>query len=190
MRGRPSPHWKIVPQTYEPVADKALTHRFDSLGIEWQFGENIDWAFNPTTQPDSKWPQNHEWTWQFNRHNQWVSLAAAFYDTQDEKYAREFAAELRSWVVDCPVPLDKVENGPYSRWRTIEAGIRAGTTWPEIFPRFLTAKAFDDDALILMLKSFVDHAEYLMKFHTVGNWLTMEANGLYHIGALFPEFKD
>jgi heparinase II/III-like protein len=39
-------------------------------------------------------------------------------------------------------------------------------------------------------KSFVEHAQYLMKFHRQGNWLTMEANGLYHVGALFPEFTD
>jgi len=41
-----------------------------------------------------------------------------------------------------------------------------------------------------MVKSFVEHAQYLMKFHMRGNWLTMEANGLYHVGALFPEFTD
>jgi hypothetical protein len=197
MRMRPSPHWEINPQSIgrtldadETEADKALEHRFNSLEIEWQFGKSIDWAFNPTTQPGSKWPRNHEWTWQFNRHLQWVALARAFYATGDEKYAREFVAELGSWVHDCPVPLGKVQNGFFSPWRTIEAGIRAGTTWPQIFPRVLGAKSFDDAALVQMLKSFVDHAEYLMKFHTGGNWLTMEANGLYSIGALFPEFKD
>ena len=197
MRTRPSPHWEINPQEVghnltgrETEADKALLHRFDSLGIEWQFGKSIDWAFNPTTQPGSKWPRNNEWTWQFNRHQQWLALAKAYYATDDEKYAREFVAELGSWIHDCPVPLDKVQNEPLSRWRTIEAGIRAGNTWPEIFPRILAAKSFDDAALVQMLKSFVDHAEYLMKFHTGGNWLTMEANGLYNVGALFPEFKD
>ncbi len=59
-----------------------------------------------------------------------------------------------------------------------------------MFPRFLAAKAFDDDALGLMVKSFVEHAQYLTKFHRQGNWLTMEANGLYHVGALFPEFTE
>jgi len=67
----------------------------------------------------------------------------------------------------------------------LRPAIRTGTVWPEVFPRFLDARAFDDSALVLMLKSFVDHAEYLTKFHTGGNWLTMEANGLYHIGAMF-----
>jgi hypothetical protein len=196
MRNRPMPHWDIDPtkvglqpgaETAE--ADEALRHKFDNLGIKWQFGNTIDWKFNPTTQPGSKWPRNHEWTWSLNRHVFWVALAKAYYDTGDEKYAREIGAELTSWVRDCPVP-DKMDNAPYSRWRTIEAGIRMGTTWPEIYPRILHAKAFSDADFVLMLKSCVDHAHYLMKFHTERNWLTMEENGLYTVGALFPEFKD
>jgi hypothetical protein len=197
MRHRPSPRWDFDPFSVgknpkyrDAAAENALAHRFNSIGIEWQFGDTIDWAFNPTTQADSKWPRNHEWTWQLNRHTTWEDLGRAFYATGDEKYAREFAAELKSWIQDCPVPIEKAANGPFSRWRTIEAGIRAGTVWPEVFPRFLAAKAFDDDAVVLMVKSYVEHAQYLTQFHTRGNWLTMEANGLYHAGALFPEFKD
>ncbi len=90
MRTRPWPHWNIEPramdrtaQTNEPEADNALAHLIDNLGITWQFGEKIDWAFNPTTQPDSKWPRNHEWTWGLNRHFQWPALARAFYATGD-----------------------------------------------------------------------------------------------------------
>ena len=196
FRTRAMPRWGLDPRAVgrEPRfrdtgAENALKHRFSSIGIPWQFGEAIDWSFNPTTQPDSKWPRNHEWTWQLSRHPMWLDLARAFYATGDEKYAREFVAELQSWVHDCPVPLDAPENRALSRWRTIEAGIRTGTVWPEVFPRFLSAKAFDDEALVLMLKSWVEHAQYLTKFQTHGNWLTMEANGLYHVGALFPEFS-
>jgi len=197
FRTRQTPRWGLDPRAIgrEPRfrstgAENALKHRFTSIGIPWQFGDTIDWAFNPTTQPDSKWPRNHEWTWQLSRHPMWLDLGRAFYATGNEKYAREFVAELQSWVHDCPVPLDAPANVAFSRWRTIEAGIRAGTVWPEVFPRFLAAKAFDDEALVLMVKSFVEHAQYLMKFHMQGNWLTMEANGLYHVGALFPEFTD
>jgi len=171
-------------------ADKALEHRFNSIDIEWEFGDQIDWGFNPTTQPDSKWPRNNEWTWQLSRHAMWVDLSNAYRATGDEKYAREFVVELQSWVHDCPVPLARPANGAFSKWRTIEAGIRTGSVWPEVFFRFVPAKAFDDEAVVLMVKSFVEHAQYLTKFHTSGNWLTMEANGLYHVGALFPEFKD
>ena len=197
LRTRTTPRWEMDPkaigrdrQFRDSGAENALKHRFTSIGIPWQFGQEIDWAFNPTTQPDSKWPRNHEWTWQLSRHAAWLDLARAYYATGDERYAREFVAELRSWVRDCPVPLDAPANVPASRWRTIEAGIRTGSVWPEVFPRFLAAQAFDDEALLLMVKSFVEHAQYLLKFPTRGNWLTMEANGLYHVGALFPEFTD
>src|SRR4029077_20548190 len=84
IRTRLSPQWEIDPRAVghdvghpEPEAAQVLAHRLNSLGIEWQFGETIDWAFNPTTQPGSKWPRNHEWTWQLNRHNAWQALARA-----------------------------------------------------------------------------------------------------------------
>ncbi len=133
FRTRQIPGWGLDPHAVgrEPRfrssgADNALKHRFTSIGIPWQFGDKIDWAFNPTTQPDSKWPRNHEWTWQLSRHAVWLDLARAFYATGDEKYAREFVAELQELVHDCPVPLDKPANVAFSRWRTIEAGIRTG----------------------------------------------------------------
>lgn len=197
MRSRNTSQWVFDPALVgkDPEydtgeAEKAMTHLLRSIGIEWQFGDKIDWAFNPTTQPDSKWPRNHEWTWQLSRHPMWLDLCRAYYATGDEKYAREFVNQLKSWVTDCPVPADTVENVAFSRWRTIEAGIRTGSVWPEVFFRILQAKAFDAGALVLMLKSFVEHAQYLMKYPTKGNWLTMEANGLYHVGALFPEFRE
>src|ERR1041385_2820789 len=63
MRHRKLPHWDFDKGSVEREADAALAHRFSSIGIEWPFGTNIDWGFNPTTQPGSKWAQNHEWTW-------------------------------------------------------------------------------------------------------------------------------
>ncbi len=197
MRSRKRPTWEVDPfavgkdpKYRNRAAEDALNHRLESIGIPWPFGARIDWAFNPTTTPDSRWPANKEWTWQLSRHGAWVHLARAFHATGDEKYAAEFVAQLRSWIADCPVPVEKADQSAGSRWRTIEAGIRTGSVWPGIWARFLGARAFDDAALALMLKSWVEHAEYLMKFHTSGNWLTMEANGLYHVGALFPEFKE
>ena len=46
-----------------------------------------------------------------------------------------------------------------------------------------------DDALLAFLGAYLDHARHLMAFHTTGNWLAMEGNGLFHTGVLFPEFK-
>lgn len=77
-----------------------------------------------------------------------------------------------------------------SRWRTIEAGIRTGQTWFPAFFYFLSSPSFDDESVVTMVKSFVDHARHLMAYPTGGNWLTMEANGLFHIGAMLPELKE
>lgn len=193
MRTRPMPRWSFSPRlvgdrtSFSPNgAEDVLRHRLSG----WQFGSSIDWSFNPTTRPGSTQPANPEWTWGLNRHYAWMTLSAAWRAGGDEKFAAEFVRQLQSWVHDSPVPVDRWANVPFSHWRTIEAGIRAGKVWPYVFFGFLNAKSFDDDALTLMLKSYVEHARFLEKFHTSGNWLTMEMNGLYHAGALFPEFKE
>ena len=107
------------------AAERVLKHQFTVGGITHTFGPDIDWGFNPTTAPGTKHEADHEWTWQLNRHSAWLALSLAYYETGDEKYAREFAAELRDWVKACPVSLDKAANVPLSPWRTIEAGIRS-----------------------------------------------------------------
>jgi hypothetical protein len=156
-----------------------------SIGISHQFGPIIDWSFDVTSAPGSKYPVNNEWTWQLNRHAEWDALARAYRDTGDEKYAREWVAQMTQWVRDNPLPDDPA-NGPRSSWRTIETGIRAAGVWPDTWFRFLRSPSFTDEALLTMLKGFADHAEHIMPHHTTGNWLAMEANGLYHVGVLFP----
>lgn len=200
IRSRREPRWFIDPDARPNAsgrpanpntaeADRALRHEFTSVGISHTFGPTIDWAYNPTTQPGSPYAADHEWTWQFNRHGVWDALRRAYWDTGDEKYAREFVAELQSWVHDSPVPVDKADQAPYSRWRTIEAGIRMAGPWPNALYGFLRSPSFTDDALIDMVKSMAEHADYLMAHPTTGNWLTMECNGLFHVGVLLPEFK-
>ena len=41
-----------------------------------------------------------------------------------------------------------------------------------------------------MVKSFYEHAIHLRAYPTRNNWLTMEMDGLFYTGILFPEFKD
>lgn len=171
------------------VGDRALRHDVVSIGYPYSFGPVIDWHFDLTAQPGSKYAPNNEWTWQLNRHAEWLGLSHAYRDTGDEKYAREFVAEMTAWAAACPMPSDAA-NGPRSAWRTIETGIRAAQVWPELWYRFVPSPSMSDDALIAFLKAYIDHARHLMAFHTTGNWLAMEGNGLFHVGVLFPEFKD
>ena len=183
---------KASPRPEHPdtsAGDRALRHEFNSIGYPYTFGPTIDWHFDLTAEPGGKYAANNEWTWQLNRHAEWLALSRAYGDTGDEKYAREFVAQMTAWVASCPMP-DDAANGPRSAWRTIETGIRAAQVWPELWYRFVPSPSMTDDALIAFLKAYIDHARHLMSFHTTGNWLAMEGNGLFYVGVLFPEFKD
>ena len=192
LRQRKRPVWRIDPYA-RPKHDKRpegvdtreadlnLVRNVTSVGVRHQFDGEIDWNLNPIDY--------REWPWQLNRHHGWVALSRAYWDTGEEKYAQEFVRQLMHWIRTCPSPLHTSGNQTYT-WRTIESGIRAGQTWMEVYHRFLTSPSFTDEALITMVKSFVEHARQLMKYPTGGNWLAMEANGLMHVGVIFPEFKE
>jgi hypothetical protein len=165
--------------------DEAIARRFVVASVPYDFkGGDIDWTVNPTN------PNNNEWIWEFSRHSFWYDLGRAYWDTGDEKYGREFVYQLLDWVHDCPAPAGRVNNGAGSRWRTIDCGIRMAGSWPEAFYRFLSSPSFTDEAIVTMAKSMIEHARYLQQHPTSMNWLTMESNGLYHVGAVFPEFKE
>ena len=163
-------------------ADQALEHVYTITSVPLQFQDKIDWRANPTE------PFDPEWTWQFGRHHWWPALGKAYWETGDEKYAEEFVWELRSWVRDNPMPR-RVSNSVGSRWRTIECGIRLAGSWQRAFAYFLSSPSFTDEDVVMMIKSMAEQAEYLHKYPMSGNWLTMEANGMGHVGVLFPEFK-
>ncbi|MDZ7374336.1 MAG: heparinase II/III family protein [candidate division KSB1 bacterium] len=201
LRERSKPLWFSSPlpgegESYETGADliqaaeAILNHRLRSVGIEHPFGEQIDWHYNPTYEPTSPYPPDNEWTWQLNRHRFWRTLAEAYQRTGDERYAREFVAQMVHWVRSCPVPQGAADQRPFSAWRTIEAGLRMAYAWPDAFFAFLRSPSFPDEALVTMLTSILEHARYLRTFPTRGNWLTMEMDGLFCVGVLFPEFRE
>eukprot|EP01113_Clastostelium_recurvatum_P011051 TRINITY_DN1556_c0_g1_i1.p1 TRINITY_DN1556_c0_g1~~TRINITY_DN1556_c0_g1_i1.p1 ORF type:complete len:700 (-),score=128.36 TRINITY_DN1556_c0_g1_i1:219-2318(-) len=170
-------------------ADSLVMGNVENVNIPYKFpnGSDYDWFFNPTYKSD-KYPYDPEWQWQFNRMDPWPVLGAAWWGLSNDSYAETWVKQMTSWVVGCPRPA-QVNQSDWSAWRTIEAGIRMGGSWPDAWNRFLSSDAFSPDAVILMLKGFMDHGDYLQTFHTSGNWLTMEMNGLFTVGALFPEFS-
>ena len=182
-RGRPT--GDKLPATYDTgEADRIAANDLVSCGIRHQFGDTIDWSINPTELKYS------EWTWQLSRHPFWVTLGRAYWGTGEEKYAEAFVRQMTGWVRDNPVPVDSSGNSTGSRWRTIETGIRTFSSWPNSFFHFLSSPSFTDDAVVTMVMSFVEHAHHLAAHPTSGNWVCMEMNGLFHIGTLFPEFRD
>ncbi len=184
---------KRNPQAGTTAAERVLKHQFTVGGITHTFGPDIDWGFNPTTAPGTKYEADHDGTWQLNRHGDWATLARAYRRTGDERFAKEFDVQFADWVSECPVPVDAADQRPYSKWRTIEAGIRMFSSWPSAYAIFRTSLSLRDETLLSMVKSMVEHGRYLRRHPTTGNWLTMEMDGLYHVGALLPfvqESKD
>ena len=171
-----------------------MDREFRVIGVTHRFGKgnDIDWALNPTGG-ESGLPFNPEWTWQFSRHSFWYRLGSAYHSTGDEAYAREFAYQLSDWIADCPRPLEGRVDAVGSRWRTIETGIRGAGSWPAAFFAFRESPSLDDGTLLKMVKVFAEHAYHLMpesRFKSTSNWGTMESNGLFCVGVLFPEFKE
>jgi hypothetical protein len=195
VRARPEPgsssqRTRRDSQAATAAAERVLKHQFTVGGITHTFGPDIDWGFNPTTAPGSKYAADNEWTWQLNRHGDWATLARAYEAARDERFAKEFDAQFTDWVRECPVPVEAAEQRPYSKWRTIEAGIRMFSSWPTAFASFRQSPSLRDETLIAMVKSMVEHGRYLRRHPTGGNWLTMEMDGLYHVGALLPFVKE
>jgi hypothetical protein len=198
FRARTSVGWKsqgeatvrLSPQS-RSVADAAVAGRFAGgmVQLVYAFPDGkIDWRFNATYHTVGQ-PRNNEWQWQLNRMLFWSDLAVAYRATGDQRYAEAFTQELRSWIVQCPVPY-YVDNRAGSTWRTIEAGVRSGGSWMDAFYAFRNSPAMTDDDLLAFVHSFLEHGRYLRKNHTKLNWLAIEMNGLYSIGAEFPEFKE
>lgn len=165
--------------------DMVVEQRYIGVyGIEHQFHGEIDWLFDPTRH----WGEHHtrEWQVQLNRHYQWVPLADRYRETGDARYAHAFENELRSWIRQCPRPAHDGMGLP-GCWRLIEVGIRAAWTWPYAFETFRQSEHVSDEAIWLMVTALHEHAMHLLLWPTRRNFKAMEANGLTHVGAMFPE---
>ncbi len=164
-------------------ADAVVDLRYGgAYGIEHQFEDEIDWHY------DASEGRTNEWTWQLNRHLHWINLADAYRETGDAKYAEAWERELRSWLAQCRRPED---SGNYagSPWRTLDTGIRAGSSWPYAFEVFRQSPHVTDEALWLLVCAQREQALHLMASTTGGNWKIMESNGLGHAGMMFPELR-
>ncbi len=140
-------------------------------------GDDINWNSRPV--PDN------EWVWQLNRMYFWNAMGKVYSKTADERYAKEWCAQLVDWTRKNP----RDEAHRYA-WRSIEAGIR-GYSWTALFFQFVQSESFTPEVLVAFLNSCYDHAEYLMTVYRSGsNWGLMEAEGLAFIAFTFPEFKN
>lgn len=109
----------INPLPYRRAADRVLAGQFDVFALHgvplgfpprWNrdpktgteaalvFGKTLNYR-DPTLVGDIKY------LWEPNRHYELVTLAQAFYLTQETRYADACRALLESWFAQCPYPL-------------------------------------------------------------------------------------
>jgi hypothetical protein len=171
------------------MLDRCLGETWVSVGREFSFPQGLDFRVSPDPATNSPGVPFGEWTWQVNRHNEWPVCARTYAATKDEAYAKAVAKWLKRWLEQCPRPEEDL-GGRQGPWRTIEIGIRLGSTWPQVISAFKDSEAFDDILWLAWLQSYAEQAGFVWEFRKTNNWLLMELNGLMHAGMQVHFHKD
>jgi len=187
---------KAVAQT-DTVGDEICEHHLrnpyhfsSQVGDQ---GKDFNWTYNPVPNTDPGFTD--EWTFcVVSRTQYWKLLGEAYWKTRNEKYAAEWVAQLADFAKKNPVNHQTVGQEP-SLWRSLDAAIRVGESWPSAYVHFLNSPSFTPEAQWLYLKQIRDHALMLQAGllrdpARSGNWVTTECLGLYTIGTLFPELRE
>ena len=126
--------------------------------------------------------------WELNRLGQFVTLARAYFITNDERYTSAFFSQLRSWD----------EQNPYGRgpnWTcAMEVALRA-INLIAAFDVFRHSPQFDHDTLELLLRLFQQHGDYIgqhpeFSHIATSNHYLSDLAGLLWLGYFLPEFCD
>ena len=182
-------------------ADKVCNHIFDLLGSgDVNLGDKIDWHCDfktgycwspkkyyrdiqiPYGEGDIKVP------WELSRFSHAVSLGQAYWLTKDEKYAREFAAQVSDWI-DSNKPKFGVN------WNcTMDVAIRA-CNWIAGYGFFRDSPEITDEFLLKFLKSLYQHGRHIrsnLEYSEVltSNHYLSNISGLVYLGVMFPEFRE
>lgn len=151
-------------------------------------GVVFDWLHNPTVKGTPGYTD--EWTTcVISRTPFWQTLGEAYWKTRDEKYVREWVAQLTDFAAK-----NRADVRGSLLWRTLDTGIRTSWTWPNVYYRCLNSPSFTADANWTFAKLIRDSGNLLangLSFPSrTGNWVTVECGGLYTLGALFPELQS
>lgn len=142
------------------------------------FEGNIVWDYLPK--------DDHEFTWQFNRHRFLLCLAQAYFLTNDEKYVVGYISLIRDFMKTQANPTDKRN----TTWRILEIGIRSGN-WLKSLYLIQGSSLVTDELLSEIYDFLILHAEIIVNeqipYCYAGNWGVLENHGLFLLGTLLPQ---
>jgi hypothetical protein len=163
----------ILADEFEFYGDRAKVPRTPSGGIQWSYNG----------------PKNDlEWGRSLNKMDYFATLMSGYRRTGRVAYVERIDQDTRDWIVSNPRPNQMMKQGP---WRGLEVATRP-RNWLPVFYGLQGVPEFSPAARILMLSSLLDHAHYLMLFHTraENNIAIGEVATLGVIGCAWPEFRD
>jgi len=181
-------------------AERIIAGRFDLLGLrDLNFGDPIDWHLEPVSgkrTPRAHWSRiayldagvagDKKITWELNRQQYFMTLGRAYWHTNDERYARTFAAHLDAWMDANPPKLG-------INWASsLEVAFRA-MSWAWAFHFFKDSPHLTPPLFLRALKFLYLHARhletYLSTYFSPNTHLTGEALGLLYVGTILPELR-
>lgn len=187
----------VVTEKDDRIGDEILQHHIRNSFYNFSprqadMGRNFNWTYNPVGQHSQHF--SDEWTYcVISRTQFWEQLADAYWKTHNEKYAKEWVAELEDFAIKNPREVPNPKRAP-SLWRTLDASIRMSESWPYTYFRMLNSPAFTAHAQWTYLVEMREHAILLegglRNQERTGNWVASETFGLYTIATLFPELKE
>jgi hypothetical protein len=196
FRNRTEPAWPSYPAGLTPkesedrmaLAAMNLSGEYAMLGHRYTYPDGeFDWHLDPTAGTNA---QTNEWVWSISRHEFASRWKFAWEAGDDARYPAAWGRTVLGWTEAMPVPASNW-SWPGSGWRVLEAGIRTGEFWPDAWEAFHAHPAFSDEALLAMVKSFWEHADFLAaKPPFAGNFYVLANCGLHTTATLFPEFRD
>jgi uncharacterized heparinase superfamily protein len=185
------------------AADHSCEHIFDLLGSgPTSIGDKIDWhidfktghRFDPRQYyadvRSAPYPGGYDIKvpWELSRCQHFTWLGQAYWFTGDEKYAREFTAQVEDWLASNPWPWGV-------NWTcTMDVAIRA-VNWLWGYHFFGDSPALTDSFRLAFYKSMLIHGRHIFRNlenqgDFTGNHYLSNLVGLIYLGILCPEFKE
>lgn len=182
-------------------ADEVLAHRTDLLGPDVALGPEIDW--HRDVRSGVTWPRtvladdqdylrldqpcDVKMPWELSRAHHWVTLGRAYALDRDPRYAREFVAQLESWLSNNPWPYGV-------NWgRAMEVAVRA-VNWCWAAALFADAPEFTPAHKTRFVRAMVQHGRHIINnlefADTNGNHYLSNGVGLIFLGVLFMDVAD
>lgn len=173
----------------QKTAELALQHIFHGQPAyepDFRGKDKIDWDTNPH--------KDKEWLWQFHRFSWLTALTGEYVRTKDEKFAREWVFEMRSWTRH----MHKPENAfHHPGWRSLDTALRM-KEWALHLEFFLQSPSLDSRTFTDFLYSLDVHCRRILKCcldaqkrdGMLGNWDIYHTEGLLFTAAALPERKE